>query len=230
MALMAIGLDAIGIDMHHQSTDLAAGTGGDRHGRNGVGHRPSAPRLSGCKDCGAARPDPCCRLGGGQCGGGPWRCFGDPRGAPSEVRSCEHGPGGWGMGIGPSGPWFEGRPWGCASGERGVRELSKPCGRGGHLGWCIVPRASAMPVARLMLLPPHQCSAPAPPGSTLGKGCARRRLGRWRDRSCGLTTHGLVFWALGGGVLLVMSRPSAVGRLHSWFAWLRFGCRRIRLR
>ena len=25
-ALMAIGLDAIGIDMHHQSTDLAAGT------------------------------------------------------------------------------------------------------------------------------------------------------------------------------------------------------------
>jgi len=87
VALMAIALDAIWIDMHHQSTDLAAGTGGDRHGRNGVGHRPSAPRLSGGKDCAAprgaplgsaARPDPCCRLGGGQCGGGPWRCFGDP--------------------------------------------------------------------------------------------------------------------------------------------------------
>ena len=43
VALMAIGLDAIGIDMHHQSTDLAAGTGGDRHGRNGVGRSPSAP-------------------------------------------------------------------------------------------------------------------------------------------------------------------------------------------
>ena len=51
VALMAIGLDAIGIDMHHQSTDLAAGTGGDRHGRNGVGRPPSAPRQSGCKDC-----------------------------------------------------------------------------------------------------------------------------------------------------------------------------------
>jgi hypothetical protein len=48
---MAIGLDAIWIDMHHQSTDLAAGTGGDRHGRNGVGRPPSAPRQSGCKDC-----------------------------------------------------------------------------------------------------------------------------------------------------------------------------------
>ena len=33
VALMAILLDAIGIDMHHQGTDLAAGTGGDRHGR-----------------------------------------------------------------------------------------------------------------------------------------------------------------------------------------------------
>ena len=51
VALMAIGLDAIWIDMHHQSTDLAAGTGGDRHGRNGVGRPPSAPRQSGCKDC-----------------------------------------------------------------------------------------------------------------------------------------------------------------------------------
>jgi hypothetical protein len=75
VALMAIGLDAIWIDMHHQSTDLAAGTGGDCHGRNGVGHRPRAPRLSGCKDSAAprgaplgsaARPDPCCRFGGGQ--------------------------------------------------------------------------------------------------------------------------------------------------------------------
>ena len=31
LALMAILFDAIGIDMHRQSTDLAAGTGGDRH-------------------------------------------------------------------------------------------------------------------------------------------------------------------------------------------------------
>ncbi len=51
VALMAIGLDAIWIDMHHQSTDLAAGTGGDCHGRNGVGHPQSDSRLSGCKDC-----------------------------------------------------------------------------------------------------------------------------------------------------------------------------------
>jgi hypothetical protein len=48
---MAILLDAIGINMHHQSTDLAAGTGGDRHGRNGVGRPPSALRPSGSKDC-----------------------------------------------------------------------------------------------------------------------------------------------------------------------------------
>ena len=34
-----------------------------------MGHPQSASRLSGCKDCEAARPDPCCRLGGGQCGG-----------------------------------------------------------------------------------------------------------------------------------------------------------------
>ena len=38
-ALMAIGLDAIGIDMHHQGADFAAGGLADRHGRNGVGHR-----------------------------------------------------------------------------------------------------------------------------------------------------------------------------------------------
>jgi hypothetical protein len=51
VALMAIGLDAIWIDMYHQSTDLAAGSGGDRHGMNGVGRPPSALRPSGCKDC-----------------------------------------------------------------------------------------------------------------------------------------------------------------------------------
>ena len=47
VALMPMGLDAIGIDMHHQLADFAAGTGGDRHGRNGVGHPQSASRLSG---------------------------------------------------------------------------------------------------------------------------------------------------------------------------------------
>ena len=50
LALMAIGLDAIRIDMQHQGTDGAAGTGGDRHGRNGVGRPICALRLSGCKD------------------------------------------------------------------------------------------------------------------------------------------------------------------------------------
>jgi hypothetical protein len=39
---MAKGLDAIGIDMHHQGTDFAAGGLTDRHGRNGVGHRSFA--------------------------------------------------------------------------------------------------------------------------------------------------------------------------------------------
>ena len=41
-ALMAKGLDAIWIDMHHQGTDFAAGGLADRHGRNGVGHRSCA--------------------------------------------------------------------------------------------------------------------------------------------------------------------------------------------
>ena len=43
VALMAISLDAIGIDMHHQSTDLAAGTGGDRHGRERRGTPAKRP-------------------------------------------------------------------------------------------------------------------------------------------------------------------------------------------
>jgi hypothetical protein len=63
-----VQFDSIWIDMHHQGTDLAAGIGGDRHGRKGV-ERPTRALLpSGGKDCEAARPDPCCRLGGGQAG------------------------------------------------------------------------------------------------------------------------------------------------------------------
>ena len=68
VALMPIGLDAIGIEMHHQLADFAAGMGGDRHGRKGVERQTHALLPSGGKDCEAARPDPCCRLGGGQAG------------------------------------------------------------------------------------------------------------------------------------------------------------------
>jgi hypothetical protein len=68
VALMPIGLDAIGIEMHHQLADLAAGIRGDRHGRKGVERPTHALLPSGGKDCEAARPDPCCRLGGGQAG------------------------------------------------------------------------------------------------------------------------------------------------------------------
>jgi hypothetical protein len=57
-----------GIEMHHQLTDFAAGIGGDRHGRKGVERPTHALLPSGGKDCEAARPDPCCRLGGGQAG------------------------------------------------------------------------------------------------------------------------------------------------------------------
>jgi hypothetical protein len=141
VALMAIGLDAIWIDMHHQSTDLAAGTGGDPHGRNGVGHRPSASRLSGCKDCGAARPDPCCRLGGGQCGGGPWRCFGDLRGAQGGVRSGEHGVDGSVVALCVTVPWAGEEPLGALSAGECSGIWSKPSGRVGRLGWCNIPKA-----------------------------------------------------------------------------------------
>jgi hypothetical protein len=129
VALMAIGLDAIWIDMEHQSTDLAAGNGGDRHGRNGVGHRPSAPRLSGCKDCAAprgaplgsaARPDPCCRLGGGQCGGAHGVAL-----AISEGLKVEFGL----VSMGSMVQW-----WPCASQSLGLVKSR----------WVLCPRASAL--------------------------------------------------------------------------------------
>jgi hypothetical protein len=68
VALMPIGLDAIGIEIHHQLADFAAGIGGDRFGRKGVERPTHALLPCGGKDCEAARPDPCCRLGGGQAG------------------------------------------------------------------------------------------------------------------------------------------------------------------
>ena len=43
VALMAILLDAIGIDMHHPSTDLAAGAGENRRGRSGIGPAERSP-------------------------------------------------------------------------------------------------------------------------------------------------------------------------------------------
>jgi hypothetical protein len=46
----------------------------------------------------------------------------------------------------------------------------------------------------------------------------------------GLTAHQLRSCPLTGGSLLAVSRRSAVWRLLSWFAWLRFGCRKICLR
>jgi len=66
VALMPIGLDAIGIEMHHQLADFAAGIGGVRHGRKGMERPTHAILPSGGKDCEATRPDPCCRVGGGQ--------------------------------------------------------------------------------------------------------------------------------------------------------------------
>jgi hypothetical protein len=75
---MVIGLDAIGIDMPHQSTDLAAGTRGDRHGRNGVGRSPSALRPMAART--AQQPDLILAAAwvGGSVEGCPWRWFGDP--------------------------------------------------------------------------------------------------------------------------------------------------------
>jgi hypothetical protein len=101
---MAIGLYAIWIDMHHQSTDLAAGTGGDRHGRNGMGRPPIASRPSGSKDCAAARPDPCCRLGGGIVVGPMALLWRSLRG-PARCSAGEHGAIGWEMAWGVSAPW-----------------------------------------------------------------------------------------------------------------------------
>ena len=37
-ALVAVGLDATLVEVHHQAEDLAAGSGADRHVRNGLGH------------------------------------------------------------------------------------------------------------------------------------------------------------------------------------------------
>jgi hypothetical protein len=68
LALMPTGPDAIGIEMHHKLADFAAGIGGDRHRRKGVECPTHALLTSSCKDCAAARPDPCYRLGGVQAG------------------------------------------------------------------------------------------------------------------------------------------------------------------
>jgi hypothetical protein len=61
---MAIGLDAIGIDVEHEGADFAAGSG-DRHGRKAW----DATRLPGpaavARTASAARPDPCRRCGVG---------------------------------------------------------------------------------------------------------------------------------------------------------------------
>jgi hypothetical protein len=89
---VAMGLDAIGIDVEHQGADFAAGSGADRHGRKGLGRHSVARPCSGGKDCvapigapagiapigaplgnapigaprgNAARPDPCRRCGVG---------------------------------------------------------------------------------------------------------------------------------------------------------------------
>ena len=52
-ALVGKGLDAIGIDVHHQGADLAAGSGADRHRERCEGHRPRARRRHGGKDRGS---------------------------------------------------------------------------------------------------------------------------------------------------------------------------------
>jgi hypothetical protein len=47
---VAIGLDAIRIDVHDQAADFAAGSFADRHRERCEGHRPRARRNSGGKD------------------------------------------------------------------------------------------------------------------------------------------------------------------------------------
>ena len=85
-ALMAIGLDAIRIDVHDQAADFAAGSFADRHGGRGVGRQLVARPHGGCKDCvaprgaptgHAARPDPCSRWGWGMVRWSPRRSRGD---------------------------------------------------------------------------------------------------------------------------------------------------------
>ena len=46
-ALVGKGLDAIGVDVHHQGADLAAGSGADRYRGRCEGHRP----LARCHHC-----------------------------------------------------------------------------------------------------------------------------------------------------------------------------------
>ena len=85
--------------------------------------------------------------------------------------------------------------------------------------------------SRPMLPPPHQCSAPAP--SRIAPGQGLRKATAWDVGAiapAGLTAHGLVSCPLTGGAFLSVSRRSAVRRLLSWSAWLRFVCRRIHLR
>jgi hypothetical protein len=71
-----------------------------------------------------------------------------------------------------------------------------------------------------MLLPPHRCSALGPSRIAPGQGLTRGdgwAVGAIAP-AAGLTAFGLVSCPLPSGVLLVISRPSAVERLLSWFA------------
>ena len=115
VALMAILLDAIGIDMHHQGTDLAAGTGGDRHGRNGVGHPPCASRPSGCMDCDSSPARSLLPLGWGAVWKGAHGvALAITEGLKAESKLVSMGPvaGEWPGASDP--PWFEARALGCA--------------------------------------------------------------------------------------------------------------------
>ncbi len=51
--LVAIGLDAIGVDVHQQGAALAAGGGADHHRERCEGHRPRTRCLPGRKDRGS---------------------------------------------------------------------------------------------------------------------------------------------------------------------------------
>jgi hypothetical protein len=116
----------------------------------------------------------------------------------------------------------------------GVREpwvRPKPCGRVGHLGWCIVQRVSAErgSPASAPAAPPVVRAGPLriAPDQGLGEATA------WDVGAiapAGLTAHQLRSCPLTCGALLEVSRRSAVRQLLSWSAWLRFVCRRIRLR
>jgi hypothetical protein len=135
---VAIGLDAIGIDVHDQAADFAAGSFADRHGGRGVGRHPVALPGGGCKDCVAPIGAPRGKRSPARSllplGGGAW-CGGAHAGSEaieqsSGTRCCESGQQLPAMADGAA----RRSPPGCAPGQGLTRVGLGPtlAGRGGH--------------------------------------------------------------------------------------------------